>query len=337
MISVTPSFSLTPNKLVLFNRFDHLSSTGTIEKKPVGPVTTKKVVRSFHNFELSPNAYRSLRQKITWLYHASKKRDIKTYSGRHIFSFRCAFITFTLPSSQKTPTIDVTSRLFNNCLTVLRQRFGMQNYVWRLEFQGNGNVHYHLATDSYIDYFAVQKVWNQILELDGYISDYRQKHEKMTLKDYVTQYGKQGTVPFQVLAKRYAKGKATNWSNPNSVDVKSIVSKNAIAAYISKYFGKSSKKAKKCNPLDNEDNSSSLRLWFCSRGLSRLKTISDYLPHVSFSPESLVRECRGFKRIVYQYAVVYYFELKTSIGWSRRFLESVFSGYLKEMGYCPVT
>lgn len=336
MLVVTPSFSLTPNKLVLFNRFDRTYPQADPPQSPLRHFEKPTVTRSFHNFELSPNAYRTLRQKINWLYYASRKRDITTYSGRRIFSFRCAFITFTLPSEQKTCTADVTKRHFNHCLTVLRQRFGLKNYVWRLEFQKNGNVHYHLATDSYIDFFAVKKVWNKILETDGYVSAYTQKHACLSLRDYCDLYSRGGKVPFNTLAKRYAKGCKNGWKEPNSVDVKSVVSKQAIANYISKYFGKTAKSKVMRNKLDNEENGQSLRLWFCSRGLSKLKTIADYLPHVNYDPETMVRFAKNFRRVVVKYAVIYFFDLYNIANFARRELEDIYKKYLKIQGYAPV-
>ena len=335
MFIVSPSFALSPDKLVLFNRFDRMTSDLT-HPGWVETFTPKiKLERSFHNFAISDNAFRNLRQKVNWLYYLSKKKDIKTYSGRRIFSFRCAFITFTLPSKQKTPTVDITKRLFNHLLTVLREKYAMSNYVWRLEFQKNGNVHYHLVTDTYIDYFAVQKVWNSVLETDGYVSDFAKKHNAMSLHDYVQAHSKGDKSKFEVLKKRYFKGKSENWQKPPSVDVKSVISKDKIASYVSKYFSKSPEGCTICNEYDTPENSKTMRLWFCSRGLSRLKTISDYLAHVNFCPETLIRACKGFRRVRVDYAVLYFFDISKILGSSRRLLAELFRNYANEQNYVP--
>src|SRR5690606_40476869 len=92
------------------------------------------------------------------------------------------FITLTLPSKQKDPTKFITNNLFNQFLTEIRQRTKMENYVWRLEFQKNKNVHYHIVTDTYIDYHLVLKIWNRILDNYGYIKPYTEKHNKLSLK-----------------------------------------------------------------------------------------------------------------------------------------------------------
>ena len=87
----------------------------------------------------------------------------------------------------------------------------MENYVWRLEFQGNGNVHYHIVTDSYIDYFFALKIWNRIINKLGYVDAYQEKFSKMSLNEYIENSKYHDNNTFDVLAKRYAKGKSVNW------------------------------------------------------------------------------------------------------------------------------
>ena len=249
------AFSLEPNKLALYTKFDWVAPLPDQVKKSYRPTLANVVTRKFHDFEISENAYRNLRRKINWLYALSRKRDIKTWAGKNIFAFRCSFLTFTLPSAQRHPTAYITSEMFNNLLTQLRKKFGMENYVWRLEFQSNGNVHYHLVTDSFIEWRTMRAIWNGICEHHGYIEPYRQKHSAMKLADYVRTYSKSGHGDFFRLKKSYMQGLKDGWSNPNSVDAKSVVSKKAIAAYVSKYFGKPAKTGKKCNALDTPENS----------------------------------------------------------------------------------
>lgn len=331
-----PAFSLEPSKLVLYTRFDRVSTDPAAEfvRSRVGDA--RQLVRSFHNFEISDGAYRNLRRKINWLYTLSRKRDIKTWANAQIFNFRCSFLTFTLPSKQVHPTSYITKNMFNNLLVLFRERFGMVNYVWRLEFQKNGNVHYHLVTDSFVEWRTMRKLWNQILERHGYIEPYRAKHKAMKLQDYVKRYSNNGHSDFDRLKKAYMAGIGSKWSDPNSVDARSVVSKKAIAAYVSKYFSKSSKTGCKCNPLDNEDNSKGLRLWYCSQSLSKLATISDYLAHVRFNIEDFVRCVSGFRRVVTKYAVLYFFDVGNASGYIRSFFNGLFKDYAKKQGYIPV-
>lgn len=346
MVVGNEAFTLSPNKIVFYTRFDKVSKSldlppysieGTRENQTANLAgsTVNKLVRSFHNFEISANAKRNLQQKVQWLFHLAKKKDIKTYSGKRIHSFRCAFLTFTLPSKQFHPTVEITKDLFNHCLTVFRQRYKMENYVWRLEFQKNGNVHYHLVTDTYIDYFAALAIWNKVLETKGYVSKYKEKHQSMSLQDYLKAYPPNAYSDFSVQAKRYAKGKSLNWETPNTVDVKSVVSKAKITYYISKYFNKTASHGVACNGLDNEDNSKTIRLWFCSRSLSKLKSISAYIFETDYDIKYLAKALKNAVKVRFKYAFVYFFDLQETTGFVRSFLSKLLRDYSQKNGYIP--
>lgn len=341
-----PSVSLQPNKLVLFNSVYRRDYVNELLVPIQGRSKVKRININSKNendnlklkrkkLVLSDNAYRSLKKKINWLYYLSKSRYVKTYSGKEIYNFKINFLTLTLPSKQRTSTKEVTSNLLNNFLTEIRQRTTMENYVWRLEFQKNGNVHYHIVTDTYLDYFFVLKIWNRILLLNGYIEDYQNKHKDLSLMDYNNLYNSNGKVEFNVIAKRYAKGKSNDWTQPNSVDCKSVISKKAISNYISKYFSKSSDENPIMNELDNEDNIANLRLWFCSRSLSKLNTISEFIECVKYDLYDLVSNCKSFKKVVHRYATVIYFEITSLFGHSRKIIEMMLKDYSKKQGYIP--
>jgi hypothetical protein len=265
----------------------------------------------------------------------AKSKSVKTYSGKQIFNFKMSFITLTLPSKQRTCTADVTSNLLNNFLTEIRQRTGMTNYVWRLEFQKNGNVHYHLVTDTYIDYFLMRKVWNRILALNGYIEPFQKKMNDYTLHTYNRAFNSGGKKDFSDVAKSYARGKAENWSQPPSVDVKSVISNQAISNYISKYFSKSSDDNPLKNELDNDDNSANLRLWFCSRSLSKLKTISNFCDAVDYDIFAIVSCAKEARKVVGKYAISTYFSISSMAGNARKWIEMLLKDYSKKQGYLP--
>lgn len=341
-----PKFSLEPNKCTSYNEvYDKrkYNADGTRKKltrrlnllKPTVLDSQNLLVRSSHNFTLSDNAYRTLKRKINWLYYLSKAKYVKSYSGKEIFNFKIGFVTLTLSSKQKHPTKEVTALLFNQFLTEIRQRTNMENYVWRLEFQKNGNVHYHLVTDTYLDYFFVQKIWNRIQKSHGYLQDYTAKHSAMSLSDYYNAYGDGSRVDFPKLAKRYARGCQDKWQNPPSVDVKSVISNKAISNYIAKYFGKDAKNNTICNELDTPENSENLRLWFCSRSLSKLETFTDYVEAVEYNVFSIVETCKEVRKYVAKYATMYYFEIKKLPAWSRGEIEKLLRNYAFNLNYKP--
>lgn len=341
-----PSFSLQPNKLSSFNSVfirdkdnEQIKSikegTRTRAKKFTKITEANNITRSSHNYTISDNAFRTLKSKINWLYYLSKSKQIKTYNGKDIFNFKIGFITLTLPSKQQTCTKEVTQSLLNPFLTEIRQRTGMENYVWRLEFQKNGNVHYHIVTDTYIDYHLVKKIWNRLLDSKGYIQPYRDKMNKLLLSDYIDLYKYSTKYTYSDLVKNYARNKREDWSQPNSVDVKPVVSNKAIANYISKYFAKDSNDNPIKNELDNDENSENLRLWFCSRSLSKLKSVSNFCEAVDYDIFSIISWADEVKKVVLKYTTMYYFELSKMRGKARQWIEFLLKKYATDVGYQP--
>ncbi len=341
-----PSYSLEPNKISLFNKVyikiprpNQEGITDLILPQELSRTkrlsSNNQIKRTSHNFTISENAYRNLKRKINWLYYLAKSKSIKTYNGKSIYNFKIGFHTFTLPSKQTHNTATITNQLWNQFLTEIRQRTDMQNYIWRLEFQKNGNVHYHLVTDTYLDYFFNLKIWNRILKSYGYIEAYKQKHENLSFAEYSELYNSENRIDRNVLAKRYAKGKSQKWEQPNSVDSKSVISKKAISFYISKYFAKDSKNGTIKNELDNDDNSSNMRLWFCSRSLSKLNTVTDFCELMQEDLFGIVKSIKEVVCKVAKYATTWYFDIYKAIGWNRKVLEQVLKNYAFSTGYQP--
>lgn len=338
-----PKISLKPNRVTLFNEvlipdhttgeLRHISAmrSGSLSadglKKPI-------VQKLFHNFTISHSAQKKIQEKINWLYLLAKARYQKTYSGKEIFNFKINFLTLTLPSTQQHPTAQITNECFNQFLTEIRQRTKMENYVWRLEFQGNGNLHYHIVTDTYIDYFLAQKIWNRIINKLGYVDAYTAKFSAMSLQEYIDNVKYNDNVDFAKLAKSYAKNKQLGWTSPPSVDVKVCTSNKAISYYISKYFGKDKAGACKCNALDNEENSFSLRLWFCSRSLSALTSIVDYQECASIDWFSFLKPYEKVRHLVLDYAKCLFFDIRDLSNYVKSLLYPVFRAYANDTGYC---
>jgi len=341
---VMPCFSLSPNSLSLYNKvYSKLDEFGHAIKKssvtyfnfdnPNEPYKKVKLEKQFHNFELSNNAFNTLRSKINWLYYFSKKETITTYSGKIIYNYKMSFTTLTLPASQFHTTAFITNNLFNQFLTEVRNRTGLTNYVWRLEFQKNSDVHYHIVHDIYLDYFFVQKIWNRILSKAGYIAKYQEKHKDLSLYDYNKLYNSNKKTPFSLIAERYAKGKKNKWTQPNSVDVRSVVGGQNIAGYIAKYFKKSDSVHCKCNALDNAENSKSLRLWFCSRSLSKLKKVTDFCEAVPAATIRFITDNKLTRFVQCDWAKMFYFDLNQMARDVQLFYFKIFTSYARDQGY----
>lgn len=75
----------------------------------------------------------------------------------------CTFLTLTLPAKQTHSDKDLTRFALNPFLSYAKKVWWVKYFCWKKELQVNGNVHYHLIFDKYIDAFALRREWNKIL------------------------------------------------------------------------------------------------------------------------------------------------------------------------------
>lgn len=340
-LNITEMLSISPTKvcktLNISKSVKNSLGFWELKQKSKTATTQKQLEKKFHNFEISENSQKNLRSKVEWLFQYARSRNVKTYTNKIIKNYKCGFITLTLPSEQKHNTGYIITQMLDDFLQQLRKRVKMVNYVWRLEFQANGNAHFHIVTDSYADYYLVLKIWNRILDKHGYIEPYRKKMSALTYNEYKLKFGKKKNgekIQNEILFKRYNYGRSTNWSNPNTVDCKNISKGGSIGFYISKYFSKKVKSAKK-NKLDDENNSFALRLCFWSRSLSRCKSESMPTDFYDVNIFELLKKDPSVFIINYDYCTVIYYEFQKLSGFVKEVLHKYFVECRRADNYTP--
>lgn len=157
---------------------------------------------------MSEKANKRVRLGIDWLIEISKEKTLQKKGFNTNFKYKLNFITLTLSSKQIHSDNEIKSRLLNQFLTELRDKYACTNYLWRSEAQRNGNIHFHLVTDVFVPWRTLRTDWNRIQEKLGYISRFTEKTGKV---------------------------------DPNSTDVHSINAIKNLSAYLSKYCSKNSK------------------------------------------------------------------------------------------------
>lgn len=91
------------------------------------------------------------------------------------FTFRLNFITLTLSEKQKHDDYFIKSNMLDPFLKWMKRK-GAQNYVWRAETQANGNIHFHISSNTYIHYRSIRDKWNQLQSRYGYLDSYFDAH-----------------------------------------------------------------------------------------------------------------------------------------------------------------
>lgn len=345
---VLPKATIRPDKIVFYNQFV-LKDFRTDEEKLKVSKEVKKDLQAMgvpvksqpesnkHNFEISVKAAGRIKEKVNWLYTLARSKTVTPQNGKVLYSFKMNFITLTLPCKQMHQTAEITSKCLNQFLVECSAKYGLKNYVWRLEFQANGNAHYHIATDSFVDYWQARDVWNRCLDKLGYVQAYASKFKGMTLAQYCKEYGKGGAADFNTLKARYTHGCATRWQKPNTVDVRAVSNSKNIAFYISKYITKKSEH--KLNPIvsEREPADSNIRLWFCSRSLSKLDKIEVFMDSFSDIVGECISAVSDITMRLYDYCSVWYYNAKKQTLRAKKAFWILFNDYARERGYIPAT
>lgn len=139
---------------------------------------------------------------------------IHPVSGRTI-SHKVSFITLTTPTHEKSYDARWCHKnLLEPMLRTLRRKYYMKSYIWKVELQGNGQIHYHITADIVINHSHLKDIWNNLLRANSMLNDFKEK------------YGH---------------------DNPNSTDIHNVQKVNNLEAYLVKYICKEYQNESKIN------------------------------------------------------------------------------------------
>ncbi len=228
---VLPYIKVTPTRIVTYGVYEGVRRKTLItptfqgvkgsDKSDSAAIKQRKRLSDAVNFMI----YRTRRQST---FNARSQRNVK---------WRVNFVTVTLSSKQRHDVETLKRSIFDPFLQSLRRRFKVKNYVWRVERQKNGNVHWHIITDTWVDWAELRNCWNRHQEKLGYVSAFLKKH---------------------------------GHASPNSTDVHAVSKKKDVAAYLGKYMGKGLEKGK-----GGHQKVVWGRLWGCNSLISQFKGFSD--------------------------------------------------------------
>jgi len=228
-----PVCRVHPHTTVIYYEYSSKScyNSNSDYSKPIMPYNSNRG-------RLSVQATGKIRKAANYLTFLAEEKRINTRSGGTGRTFKLAFITLTLPSAQVHSDNFLKSKVLNQFLTEMRQKYKVKRYIWVQEKQLNSNVHYHILIDKYIDWSELRDMWNRILNKYGYVDRYRERMRELHSSGFKVnqQLLKHWGVDAQI--KAYHEGVRTNWNSPNSTDVHSVRKVHNIAAYVSKYFVK---------------------------------------------------------------------------------------------------
>lgn len=155
---------------------------------------------------MTVGAKKRLSKAVSLLVQSSKPRIIFNPVSQTYHQFKLSFLTLTIPLNHIRPEAKFCNKfLLEPMIRILRNRYGLKSYIWKLELQQNGMVHYHLTCNMFINHSSLKDEWNNILSRNGLLDEYRERSGNL-------------------------------W--PNSTDIKSVKQIRDFEAYLIKYVSK---------------------------------------------------------------------------------------------------
>lgn len=179
---------------------------GTTQKQKLKDKSLKNLIRNNeYNGYISRPTVKKIGEMVENLIFGIElfRKENKRVKGAS--SIQPTFVTLTLSSKQNHEDNEIKRQMFSRFIEIMQKEKGVQNYIWRAEPQKNGNIHFHIIMDRFVEWQFVQERWNKLQARLGYIDKFEMK------------FGHR---------------------NPNSTDVHSLRKVENIAAYLCKYMTK---------------------------------------------------------------------------------------------------
>jgi hypothetical protein len=276
-LTIIPRATIHPNRITLYSDYifdPPRAKRGNISScLPIEAYTEKNFEKSTRtaNGLVSKTAKKKIESTIDYLLLMSPVKTGKTHKTHKNFSFRSTFITIDLPSAQIHTDQEIKSKCWNSFIIELTRYHNVKNYIWRAEKQKNGNIHFHLLIDKFIDFQMLRKRWNRITNKLGYVDRYQANQENWHKEGFKVRTKLLATWPVAKQLKAYEEGKKSGWRSPNSTDIHSIRKVGKLKAYISKYVTKNPEGLDKMEEVEKTKVLVAGRIWAASQSLSDIR------------------------------------------------------------------
>lgn len=277
--------SIRPNSMVLYRDdpnfkrsrnqpFFFIDDDGEIKKleKPPRP-------KNFTDGFLSDKAGCRLRNAIKILFWLSGV--IKLHHGKFqmLPQGKITFLTLTLSYIQQHEDTYIKKNMLNQFITEITFKYPGLIYIWRAEKQENGNIHFHFLLNKFIPWQVCRSIWNRIQLKEGYIAAYQEKFQNLDFWNYCRLNNYNNPAKLNIYKRGYNYGVATNWTDPNSIDITNLKSKKNAYAYISKYASKRQKDPDTDHPENTDHLKIEGRLYYCSQQISKIKPAKEIVTY----------------------------------------------------------
>lgn len=200
---IIPYFTYSNSRMVISPKFAGFQKGHSVSDKCKKNLEKKKLTGT-----ISKSTSRKIENQLTTWLSSIQAYNAKPVSGDTRKQHYPVFVTLTLSAAQSHDDNYIKRYMLGQFIVNLKRIYGVKYYFWRAESQKNGNIHFHLLIDKYVDYSSLMAGWNSILAKYGYIQRFKNVH---------------------------------NHVNPNSVDVRSARNLKNFIEYSLKYMVKDEK------------------------------------------------------------------------------------------------
>jgi len=171
MITAVPYVKIEAQRIVVWHHLD-----GYVRKKNNTSFVSENNKKGKVKGKLSPSAKKKIKNIIiSWL---STLQFFYLRYGKSLNDVRkhIKFITLTISEKQKHSDEHIKNKMLVRMIEVLKRKYNLTNYLWIAETQKNGNIHFHIITNTNIYHKDLRNEWNKIQERNGYLDKYYLKH-----------------------------------------------------------------------------------------------------------------------------------------------------------------
>lgn len=276
-LELIPRVTIHPSKICLYKEVKwnpvRTSSKFNVESESESVEVNQSFIKSTrkNNGYLSQIAKRKLFKAIDYLIITSEKKRVYSKLQHKYISFRVVFVTLTLPSNQTHSDKEITNQVLNQFLIECQKYHNVKKYIWRAEKQQNGDIHYHILINEFIEYQELRKRWNRICNKLGYVDKYQSKMKEFFKDGFKLSVNKNDKRTVDQQRKAFIIGQKSEWRSPNSTDIHDTRKVHDIKKYVGKYLCK--QPDLKIDAQEDEIDKLTVkgRLWSCSQNLSNIK------------------------------------------------------------------
>lgn len=174
-------------------REGYTDSAGTINPKRYSGIVTQGMQKR-------------IKKAVDLLIQTSTLNHNQSWTQQHLTPKKLVFVTLTIPDNTiSTEQERKAGQCLEKFLRWMRLKQKMKSYIWKVERQQRGALHYHITTNVYVSHVQIRKKWNEFIATAGLMTS------------YASTYGD---------------------TNPNSTDVHAVYKCKDVAAYLAKYLSK---------------------------------------------------------------------------------------------------